>query len=186
MKNTVKVNDFVTRQVKGSGKTYSNTLTFEEIAAHAEEQYTNGNYKKGYRDGVILVNVDNSIVEKFICPLVRLTDNTKLSAKLVKRRDNEEPYIQIRAKNGISLKTKKVELILYRNDVLRETQENSTNSDWELIAFQAIPEEIEEMPMGPITMMRNQLQLKGGTKGHYSSEQWAKSVEFWQKYSIGE
>ena len=70
--------------------------------------------------------------------------------------------------------------------MLRETQENSTNSDWELIAFQAIPEEIEEMPMGPITMMRNELQLKGGTKGHYSSEQWAESVEFWQKYSIGE
>ena len=36
------------------------------------------------------------------------------------------------------------------------------------------------MPMGPTTMMRNQLQLKGGTKGFYSSEEWAKSVEFWQ------
>mgnify|MGYP002878094613 CR=1 FL=1 len=37
-------------------------------------------------------------------------------------------------------------------------------------------------PMGPVTMMRNQLQLKGGTKGNYSSEEWAKSVNFWQKF----
>ena len=70
MKNTVNVNEFVRRQVKGSGKTYSNTLTFEEIAIHAQEQYLQGNFKQGYRDGVILVNADNSISKKFICPLV--------------------------------------------------------------------------------------------------------------------
>ena len=34
----------------------------------------------------------------------------------------------------------------------------------ELIAFHAIPEGIDKMPMGPITMMRNQLELPGGTK----------------------
>ena len=40
--------------------------------------------------------------------------------------------------------------------------------------------------MGPVTMMRNQLQLNGGTKGKYSSKQWAESVNFWQKYAIKE
>ena len=70
--------------------------------------------------------------------------------------------------------------------MLKETNENSTDSDWELIAFQAIPEEIEDMPMGPITMMRNQLELKGGTKGNYSSKEWAESVRFWQEYAVGE
>jgi len=34
----VAVNAFVTRQVKGSGKTYSSSLTFEEIAKDAENQ----------------------------------------------------------------------------------------------------------------------------------------------------
>ena len=63
MKNTVKVNEFVLRQVKGSGKTYTDTLTFKEIAIHAQEQYIKGNYKEGYRDGVILVNVDKSITK---------------------------------------------------------------------------------------------------------------------------
>ena len=32
MKNTVKPSDFVKRQIKGSGKTYSKTLDFQEIA----------------------------------------------------------------------------------------------------------------------------------------------------------
>ena len=61
-KNTgsVGIGSFVKRQVKGSGKTYSETLTFEEIAAHAQEQYLKGNYKDGYRNGVILINVDVS------------------------------------------------------------------------------------------------------------------------------
>ena len=40
------------------------------------------------------------------------------------------------------------------------------------------------MPMGPVTMMRNQLELSGGTKGHYESKEWAKSVDFWQQYVV--
>ena len=40
--------------------------------------------------------------------------------------------------------------------------------------------------MGPVTMMRNQLQLKGGTKGFYKSEEWANAVYFWQNYAIKE
>ena len=46
----------------------------------------------------------------------------------------------------------------------------------------ALPEGVNSLPMGSVTMMRNQLQLPGGTKGFYSSEQWAKSIKFWQNY----
>ena len=38
--------------------------------------------------------------------------------------------------------------------------------------------------MGPTTMMRNQLQLEGGTKAKYSSDEWAESVKFWQEYAV--
>ena len=112
--------------------------------------------------------------------------NTKLKAEVTKRRDNEKHYIRMKALNGMELKTENVDLILYRNDVLKETNENSTELDWELISFYAIPKDIDKLPMGPITMMRNQLQLPGGTKGFYSSEEWAESVNFRQKYSIKE
>ena len=45
----VAVNDFVLRQVKGSGKTYSDHLSFDEIAIDAERQMAKGLIKKGYR-----------------------------------------------------------------------------------------------------------------------------------------
>ena len=58
MESIVGVNSFVTRQTKESGKTYSKKMTFKEISQHASEQIQKGNYKKGYRDGVILVSVE--------------------------------------------------------------------------------------------------------------------------------
>jgi hypothetical protein len=171
----------VRRQVKSSGKTYS-TLSFEEIAIYAESQLKDENYKSGYRDGVILVNVEDKFISNFICPYTKLTDHSQLTATMSQRRPEEEAYIQIRALNGNPLKTGSVDIILYHHDVLAETNEQESTGGWELIAFHAIPEGIKNMPMGPITMMRNQLQLEGGTKGEYSSEEWAESVSFWQKY----
>ena len=182
---TVKASSFVKRQVKGSGKTYSDTLSFEEIAELAKEKINQNDFRDGYRDGVVLIKITNELVNKFICPLVKIDGNTKLKAKIVKRRPKEENYIQIRAINGKSLKPGSVDLVLYRKDVLDETKERSTNADWELIAFMAIPKDID-MPMGPVTMMRNQLQKQGGTKGKYSPSEWAESVDFWQRYAIKE
>ena len=180
----VSVNDFVRRQVKESGKTYATGLTFEEISSHAEEQLIKGHYTEGYRDGVILVQTAPKLIHHFICPFTKITEITRLEAKIVRRRPEEKPYIQIRALNGTHLNTGSVDLILYPRDVLKETNEQTTNADWELISFHAIPEEIENMPMGPVTMMRNQLQLSGGTKAFYESEKWAESAKFWQEYAV--
>lgn len=179
----VGVNDFVLRQVAGSGKTYTLKLSFEEIARHAEEQMAEGHFREGYRDGVIIVAVDQSLVESFVCPFVRIDVNTELKATVVCRREGEEPYIRLRALSGESLPTGKVELILYRQDVLAENNEQSTNAEWELISMHALPEGVDELPMGPVTMMRNQLRLPGGTKASYSSDKWAEAVHFWQKYA---
>ena len=187
MKNisgSVSINEFVKRQIKGSGKTYADGLTFEEIVSHAQEQLANGYYTEGYRDGVILVQVDKKLLHNFICPFTKITEKTTLEAKIVRRRPEEELYIQMRALNGIPLKTGSVDLILYRHDVLTETNEESTDAEWELISFHAIPEGIEKMHMGPVTMMRNQLQLPGGTKAYYESEKWAEAVKFWQEYAV--
>ena len=185
MHYTVGINEFVKRQKPNTGKTFS-TLSFKEIAKHAQEKLNKKHFRSGYRDGVIIIDVDKTIINNFTCPFIKINSETELKAEVSKRRSDEEHYIRIKAKNGVALKTKKVELILYRIDVLKETNEHSTNSDWELISFHAIPEGIDTLPMGPVTMMRNQLQLKGGTKGNYSSQEWAKSVQFWQDYAIKE
>ncbi|MBI87196.1 MAG: hypothetical protein CMG63_03850 [Candidatus Marinimicrobia bacterium] len=180
----VEVNEFVRRQVKGSGKTYSESLSFREIAEHAQEQMGKNIYKAGYRKGVRVVKVNKSLIDKFICPFVKITSETKLVSRLIKRQCNEEPYIQTRALNGRLLQAGKVELILYSNKVLKENNENSTNAEWELISINSVPEGVSHLPIGPVTMMRNQLNLNGGTKGRYSSDDWAKSIRFYQKYIV--
>ncbi|MBT3216884.1 MAG: DUF3228 family protein [Candidatus Marinimicrobia bacterium] len=180
---TVAVNDFVRRQIKGSGKTYSPTMSFEEIANVAQEHLHNGNYREGYRDGVRIISVRSEFNQSFVCPFIKLEKSSILNATVVKRRPEEEPYIQIRATKGKPLLTGKVELILYRHDVLAENKEHSTEEDWELISMHALPKGVEKLPMGPVTMMRNQLELAGGTKAHYSSEEWAEAVRFWQQYA---
>ena len=180
----VAVNKFVRRQILGSGKTYSSTLSFEEIAYNAEIQLKKGQYKPGYRDGVLIVRENNNQIKHYCCPFVKITKHSKLTANVSKRRDDEEHYIQIRALNGTPLQTASVDLILYRHDVLVETNEHSTQFEWELISFHAIPKGIQNMPMGPVTMMRNQLQLRGGTKAIYETNQWAESIRFWQNYAV--
>ena len=179
----VAVNKFVERQIEGSGKTYSKTLSFEFFANHAQEKLIKGEYIEGYRDGVCIINLDKKYVKEVYCPYVKINYKTKLIAKYIRRRKSEDPYIQIRALNGVPLKAQKVGLVLYRNDVLKENNENSTDSDWELISINSIPEGEEDLPIGPVTMMRNQLDLIGGTKAKYTSDEWAYSVKFWQRYA---
>lgn len=182
---TVGLSEFVYRQKPNSGKTYS-SLDFPQIAKYAEEKLNKNDYVKGYRDGVVIIKIEDEMTKNFICPFVKINDHSILKAEVARRRPEEEHYIRIKSTNGTPLETGTVELILYRNDVLKESNEETTDSDWELISFHAIPKEVEEMPMGAVTMMRNQLQLPGGTKGHYESDKWAKSVQFWQKYAIKE
>ena len=179
----VAVNDFVRRQIKGSGKTYSKSLSFEEIAIDAELQMIKGHFKEGYRDGVRIVIGSETLLNKFVCPFVKLDSSTELKSKVVFRQKGEESYIQIRAKAGIPVEAGRIEYILYRHDVLAENNEQSSNEAWELISIHAIPKGIKKLPIGPVTMMRNQLELKGGTKAEYTSDEWADSVRFWQQYA---
>ena len=179
----LEANDFVRRQVEGSGKTYAKDLTFEEILNHASDRFTSGYFREGYRDGVVIVEAADDMTSHFVCPYVKIDQTTELKAESVRRQEGEEPYIQIRAGIGSSLQVGKVEFILYRHDVLAENNENTTDAEWELISIQAVPEGVDQLPMGPVTMMRNQLELPGGTKANYSSEQWAEAVRFWQKYA---
>ena len=179
----VSVNNFVRRQIKGSGKTYSQNLSFEEIVDHAKDQLKKGCYKIGYREGILIVFVDNSFLKYFKCPLIKINQKSRLISTVVKRRDFEQEYIQTRVANGKYSLPSKVELILYSNSVLNENNENSSDSDWELVSINSYPKGVKYLPMKPVTMMRNQLELKGGTKAFYSSKEWAESILFWQKYA---
>ena len=95
MNKLVAVNDFVLCQKEGSGKSFTNKLSFQQIADHADRQMELGVFKEGYRKGVRIINVDSSLTNKFICPFVRIDTKTKLLARHVQRREGENFYIQI-------------------------------------------------------------------------------------------
>ncbi len=67
----VAVNNFVRRQVKGSGKTYSPTLSFEDVANDAQVQMGNGKFEEGYRDGVRIIKGSDEFANQFVCPFVK-------------------------------------------------------------------------------------------------------------------
>ena len=76
MNERVAVNEFVRRQTKKSGKSFSSQLSFEDIALHAELQMTAGHFKEGYRDGVRLVVAAADITKQFTCPFVKIDVTT--------------------------------------------------------------------------------------------------------------
>ncbi len=182
MQATVAVSAFVRRQVAGSGKTYAPRLSFEELAQHARERMAAGHFTEGYRPGVRIVQGSREFARHFVCPLVKVSETTQLVVRVVRRRPEEEPYLQIRAVGSPPLPARRVEFILYHRHVLAETGENSTDAEWELVSVHAIPKGMERLPMNPVTMMRNQLRLPGGTAAHYSAEEWAEAIRFWQAY----
>jgi hypothetical protein len=92
----VAINEFVRRQVPGSGKPYAPSLSFEEIARHAQEQMEKRRYKTGPRKGICIVEGTPAFAKHFVSPFVKIDQNTKLKAEWGRRRESEEPYIRIR------------------------------------------------------------------------------------------
>ena len=58
----VALNEFVKRQNKFSGKTYSNELSFDFFARHAEQKIIKRDYRQGYRPEVIIVSLDKKCI----------------------------------------------------------------------------------------------------------------------------
>ena len=65
MKKTVKPSNFVKRQIQGSGKTYSKTLDFQEIAEIAQDKLNAGDFIEGYRFAQFLGMKQEGIMKKY-------------------------------------------------------------------------------------------------------------------------
>ena len=180
---------FVRRQTKESGHSHFDGTweELEEMAARTLQYgqqpsyWINFPYKvhPGYKDGVVLVEVDPS---KFYSGIVNLTEDTNLKASYAPRRPEEAPFIRISAK-GKKQKAKHASVVLYRWDVLAENNERETDAEWEIVCIKARTSE-EEEPMDPMTMARNFLHLAGGTKGYFTAEQFAQSIVYWNNHCM--
>jgi hypothetical protein len=178
---------FVKRQTKESGHSHFEG-TWEELEEMATYTLLYGQkasywaaypYKihPGYRDGVVLAELDPS---KFRSGIVDVKEDTKLKASYAPRRDGEAPFIRLSAKAEKQV-AKYASVVLYRHDVLAENNERETDAEWEIVCIKARTSD-EEEPMDPYTMARNFLHLKGGTKGDFSAEEFAKSIVYWNNH----
>lgn len=180
----VAAGEFVKRQTPESGYSHFEG-TWEQLEEMVAHRISRPEYKDvitpGYKDGVILVDMAPH-AHWFHSAIVDLKEETKLTANYAPRRIGEAAFIRV------SAKAKKqpalyASVVLYRHDVLAENNERETDAEWEIVAIKARVTE-EEEPMDPYTMARNFLHLKGGTKGDFTAEQFAKSIVYWNNHCM--
>jgi hypothetical protein len=173
--------DFVKRQTKESGYShFEGTWDSLENEVACILDVRPDLVKAGYRDGVVLVEMLNP--HWFYSAIVKLTEETEIVCSYAPRRLGEAPFIRLSAK-AKKQKAKYASVVLYRHDVLAENNEHETDAEWEIVAIKARVTE-EEEPMDPYTMARNFLHLKGGTKGDFTAEQFAKSIVYWNNHCM--
>lgn len=176
----VAAGEFVKRQTPESGYSHFEG-TWEELETLIGEFFysLSGEVKPGYRDGVVLVSLPP---DRFRSAIVELTEDSKLTASYAPRRKEEDPFIRVSAK-AKKQPARYASVVLYRYDVLAENNERETDAEWEIVAIKARVT-VEEEPMDPYTMARNFLRLKGGTKGDFTAEQFAKSIVYWNNHCM--
>lgn len=130
----------------------------------------------GYKKGVILVPVPPY---DFYTSTVTVDENTNLSASFVARQEGEEKHLLVMAE-GSKQKAASVQIVLYHKDVLADDNDRSTDAEWEIVSINAYST-IVPAPMHPLTMARNFLHKKGGTKGEYTAQQFAEAIWFWSQ-----
>ena len=166
------LNEFVLRQTSDSRFTHFSG-TDEELIELVSKNFIG--MSKGYRDGVVLVQVP---ADNFYC-VGELIEGQEYKSVFKPRRDGETPFLQL-INEDPKVPCKTVEVVLYRKDVLAENDENSTDCDWEIVSINGRDSEGPE-PMNPLTMARNFLEMKGGTKANFTAEQFAEAIVYWSK-----
>lgn len=180
MRKLIGLSNFVKRQTKESNYSYYSG-TSEELLNLVEHAYHNHDIECGYRDGVVLVNVPE---DNFYSALVPLTPESQLVTRMVKRQPNELAMPQTNVINAEKAEAKHVQIVLYRADVLQEDNDRSTDAEWEIISINASPyTDNIKIPLHPITMMRNELHLVGGTKATYTKEEYIEATKFWSQHA---
>lgn len=170
---TIAFSKFVRRQTKESR--FAHFEGTEQELTHLVDTHWYA-CSEGYKKGVVLVPVP---LDRFYTSIVAVDDGTKLSAGFVARQDGEEKHILVTA-NGQKQKAASVQIVLYHKDVLAEDNDRSTDADWEIVSINAYPT-LTPSPMHPLTMARNFLHKKGGTKGNYTAQQFADAIWFWSR-----
>ena len=175
---TISMNEFALRHTQQSAYSFYNGSNDALITLVR----TNWSQRRvGDNEGTFIVPVP---AEGFFTSIVSITENTDLSAVWGKRTgatDDEHYYIQNYA-SGVKTMAKTVEIVVYNHDILASDNQNTSDSDYEIVSINAYTSD-EAEPMSPITMARNYLDMTGSTKTDYTADQFAKAIWFWATHA---
>lgn len=160
----VGVSEFVKRQTKDSIFTHF-CNSWQALVEVITMQMGKGNYDYGYRDGVILVHMDNLWAKEFFTfDAYPMFEGMKLDAQWTKvtGREHEPAKLQVKILEP-KINCKYVDIVLYRRDVLLEDKDDVTGADWDIISINGRLKK-DPPPIDPMTLVRNWLHLPGGTE----------------------
>lgn len=183
---TIAISEFVKRQTKKSEFSYYNG-SWDDLLEIVKIRWRAR--KPGYREGVVLIPV---LVDpeqtNFYSNIVELKEGDQLQGSFKARQEGEEPRKSVGVVGAKKMPAAHVEIVCYSHEVLKENNEQSCDSDWEVISINASPyPENVEVPMPVGTLLANHFQFSGGTATNMTPEEFEdalrKSVEFWKNKS---
>ena len=150
--------------------------TFDELLEIAELAWESRTPSE-FNPAVMVVEVE--VPGRFRNAVRELREGETAEAKLMRRRDDEEPVIELTVKGDKGI-ADFADLIFYPASELGEKDRVLGDAEWYLVSVNVkYASGPSEMP--PTTMARNQLGRDGGSvpdteTGEYTSAQWAESV----------
>jgi hypothetical protein len=170
--NTIGVPKFVKRQNEASTFTHYKG-SWSDLANRTAEEFKAGNYTKGYRDGVFLVQMPKHEAGLFYTfDAYPMFEGMNLRAEWarVPGREHEPAKLQVTILED-KIKCNYVDIVIYAKEVLEEDGDDCTGCDFDIVAILGRLAK-NPPPIDPMTLVRNWLHLKGGTemKGTTESE----------------
>jgi len=161
---TIGVSEFVKRQTEDSVFTHY-AGSWIDLANRTVEEFEAGNYTEGYRDGVYLVQMPKDEAPLFkTFDAYPMFEGMKLDAQWAKTpgREHEPAKLQVTILEPKML-CKYVDIVIYKKEVLEEDKDDVTGADYDIVSINGRLGK-EAPPIDPMTLVRNYLHLKGGTK----------------------
>lgn len=176
--------DFVQRQTPQSKYNHFNG-SWEELIQLVSEQWESRSLSP-HNSGVALVPVPAEFLSCFYTSIIEVTSDTPLKAEFAPRVEGEAPFIQVTAPGFPKSPAKRAEIILYSHETLAKDGDapETREADFYIVSINAYAS-VEPEPMNPMTMARNFLGIKGGTRPEvpYSAEEFAQAIVYWSRHA---
>ena len=161
---TIGAGNFVKRQSEKSQFTHYRG-SWSDLSNSTAKAFRAGNFTKGYRDGVYLVQMPKHEAGLFYTyDSYPMFEGMKMDAQWgkVPGREHEPAKLQVKILEP-KIPCRFVDIVIYRKNVLEEDGDSCTGCDYDIVSINGRLKKTPP-PIDPITLVRNWLHLKGGTE----------------------